>query len=36
MLERKKRNLKLRLQPMDLRKLWLLPLAERKAFNPFR
>jgi len=36
MLEHKKRSLKLRLLPTDLRKLWSLPLAERKPFNPFR
>jgi hypothetical protein len=36
MLEHKKRNLMLRLLLMDLRKLWSLPLAERKPFNPFR
>lgn len=36
MLEHKKRNLKLRLLPMGSRKLWSLPLAERKPFNPFR
>jgi hypothetical protein len=36
MLEHKKRNLKLSPLLMDSRKLWSLPLAERKPFNPFR